>query len=106
MRKERRVTKKADLKSLRDEMKRDMAQRARAEDRTKLLRELKRGEREKVAQGKKPFYLKSSEKKKIQQIQKFNALKSQGQGQLNSYLEKREKRMASKDRRRIPRERR
>ena len=57
-------------------------------------------ERAAVAEGKKPFYLKKSEKKRQELVSKYEELKSTGQ--LEKYMEKRRKRNAAKDHRYLP----
>lgn len=61
---------------------------------------LKRERREQALQGRKPFYLKKSEKWKMELAEKYKALK--GKGKLESFLGKKRKRNAIKDKRRLP----
>lgn len=53
-------------------------------------------ERERIAEGKRPFWVGKSEMKKIEQKRKFDELKETGK--LNSYLKKRNKKLIAKDR--------
>uniref|UniRef100_A0A8C6Z311 rRNA biogenesis protein RRP36 n=1 Tax=Nothoprocta perdicaria TaxID=30464 RepID=A0A8C6Z311_NOTPE len=61
---------------------------------------LKRQQRELAQQGKKPFYLKKSEKRKLELAEKYAELKRSGK--LESFLSKKRKRNAIKDKRRLP----
>ncbi|XP_074845350.1 ribosomal RNA processing protein 36 homolog [Carettochelys insculpta] len=61
---------------------------------------LKRERREQAQLGRKPFYLKKSEKWKLELAEKYKALK--GSGKLESFLSKKRKRNAIKDKRRVP----
>lgn len=53
-----------------------------------------------VAKGKRPFYLKDSDRKRRVLERKYEALAEAGK--LESYIAKRRKRVASKDRKRLP----
>ncbi|KAI1651698.1 DUF947-domain-containing protein [Daldinia loculata] len=78
------------------------AQQAREAER-KLLEEHRRREKELVKQGKKPFYLKRSEQKKQLLVDRFAGLKGK---QVDRVIERRRKKLASKERRDMPMERR
>ncbi|KAJ4835661.1 hypothetical protein Tsubulata_021710 [Turnera subulata] len=65
-----------------------------------ILAEHKKKEREAAKQGKQPFYLKKSEIRKQRLLDKFNKLKESGK--LDSFIEKRRKKNAAKDRRFMP----
>ncbi|XP_063933437.1 ribosomal RNA processing protein 36 homolog [Zophobas morio] len=67
-------------------------------------RNYRKTEAERVRKGKKPFYLKNSEEKKLLLLQKYNELKEKGK--LEEYLSKRRQKHASKDRKFVPSERR
>ena len=56
-----------------------------------------------MAAGRKPFYLKHSDKKKMMLERKYEQL--QKEGRLDKFLEKRRKKVASKEKRRLPRSR-
>ncbi|KAJ2493150.1 rRNA biogenesis protein rrp36 [Coemansia sp. RSA 2050] len=75
-----------------------------AQKQKKHMQELKRTHRKKeleaVKQGKTPYFLKKSELKGLEVAEKFTKLK--GEAKLDSYLEKRRKRNATKDHRRMP----
>ncbi|KAK6951951.1 hypothetical protein Daesc_006476 [Daldinia eschscholtzii] len=74
------------------------AQQAREAER-KLLEEHRRREKELVKQGKKPFYLKRSEQKKKLLVDRFASLKGK---QVDRVIERRRKKLASKERRDMP----
>ncbi|OVA14165.1 Protein of unknown function DUF947 [Macleaya cordata] len=69
-------------------------------DDAKILSEHKKKEREAAKQGKRPFYLKKSEIREQRLIEKYNSLKAAGK--LESFIEKRRKKNASKDHRYMP----
>ncbi len=71
----------------------------------KVKREWKKQEMEQVKQGKKPFYLKESEFKKLELVSKFNQLKDKNIS-MDKFLEKRRKKNAAKDHRGMPYKRR
>ncbi|XP_024069707.2 ribosomal RNA processing protein 36 homolog [Terrapene carolina triunguis] len=75
------------------------AQKERQRQREKELA-LKRAQREQAQLGRKPFYLKKSEKWKLDLAEKYKVLK--GSGKLESFLSKKRKRNAIKDKRRLP----
>ncbi|KAM4603565.1 ribosomal RNA processing protein 36 homolog [Polymixia lowei] len=77
----------------------ERARKTREEQREKEL-EFKRKQREMAGQGLKPFFLKNSDKKKLQLADKYNQLKKSGK--LENFLSKKRKRNATKDRRRLP----
>ena len=63
-------------------------------------KEVKKKENAAVAGGKRPFYLKKSEKRRQELVARYEELKSTGQ--LEKYMEKRRKRNAAKDHRYLP----
>uniref|UniRef100_M4EDV2 rRNA biogenesis protein RRP36 n=1 Tax=Brassica campestris TaxID=3711 RepID=M4EDV2_BRACM len=65
-----------------------------------ILTEHKKKEREAAKMGKKPYYLKQSEIRKQELIEKYNSLKESGK--LSSFLDKRRKKNATKDHRYMP----
>ncbi|KAI1805461.1 DUF947-domain-containing protein [Daldinia bambusicola] len=74
------------------------AQQAREAER-RVLEEHRRREKELVKQGKKPFYLKRSEQKKQLLVDRFAGLKGK---QVDRVIERRRKKLASKERREMP----
>ncbi|KAK6521556.1 rRNA biogenesis protein rrp36 [Arthrobotrys conoides] len=83
------------LKSL--ESKRDA--RKRRLDHDKILAEHKKKERDAIKQGKKPFYLKKSEQKKLVLTAQFAGM---GEKQRSRVIEKKRKKIASKEKKRMP----
>lgn len=81
-----------------------MTQQEQAQQKQQKLRERelswKRQQRELAKQGKKPFFLKKSEMKKLELAEKYAELKRSGK--LESFLNKKRKRNAIKDKRRLP----
>ncbi|URD96140.1 ribosomal RNA processing protein 36 [Musa troglodytarum] len=67
---------------------------------SEILSEHIKEEREAAKRGKRPYYLKKSEIRERKLIQKYNELKAAGK--LDSYIEKRQKKNASKDHRYMP----
>lgn len=64
-----------------------------------VVREHRAKEKELIRQGKKPFYLKSTEQRKLALIEKFSGLKGK---QLDRAVERKRKKKAQKDRRNMP----
>ncbi|EGX43248.1 hypothetical protein AOL_s00215g581 [Orbilia oligospora ATCC 24927] len=83
------------LKSL--ESKRDA--RKRRLDHDKILAEHKKKERDAIKQGKKPFYLKKSDQKKLVLTTQFANM---GEKQRSRVIEKKRKKVASKEKKRLP----
>lgn len=81
-----------------------MVQRQKAEQRKakqqEIAREWRKGEIERVKHGKNPYFLKKSKIKEIELKQKYDELQSSGR--LNTFLKKKRKKTASKNRRSIP----
>lgn len=68
--------------------------------RKEIVQKYKREEKEAVKMGKKPFFLKASKLRELEMEAKFKELK--GTGGLKKYIEKRRKRLTSKDRKLLP----
>jgi ribosomal RNA-processing protein 36 len=64
-----------------------------------ILRQHRREEKEKVEQGKKPFYLKSKDVKERAIVEKFKGMKSKDREKL---MEKRRRKESQKEKRRMP----
>lgn len=81
-----------------------MEQKERVKHKTETSKELEKKymkkEKELVKQGKKPFFLKKSDKRKLELAEKFKALRSSGK--VDTYLAKRRKKNAQKDRKKLP----
>ncbi|KAM8842560.1 ribosomal RNA processing protein 36 homolog isoform 2-T2 [Synchiropus picturatus] len=77
-------------------------ERARESEEQRRDRELqfKRQQRERASQGARPFFLKKSDKKKLQLAERYQELKKSGR--LENFLKKKRKRNAGKDRRKLP----
>ncbi|WBW73451.1 rRNA processing protein Rrp36 [Schizosaccharomyces osmophilus] len=96
---ERAETIKTTLKSLLSKMERHIE-----EERTgRVLREQRANEREQVKEGKKPFYMKKSDQKKLVQLDKYKSM--EGTKKLDRYLENKMRRRAQKEKKRLPRAR-
>ncbi|XP_034445916.1 ribosomal RNA processing protein 36 homolog isoform X2 [Hippoglossus hippoglossus] len=77
----------------------ERARKSREQQREREL-QFKRQQRERANQGAQPFFLKKSEKKKLQLAEKYQELKKSGK--LQNFLSKKRKRNAGKDRRKLP----
>ncbi|XPS90768.1 rRNA biogenesis protein rrp36 [Ascochyta lentis] len=75
----------------------------RKDEQQAVVREHKKKEKELVKDGKQPFYLKKSEQKKLALIDRFQNMKSK---QRDRTIERRRKKVTSKERRNMPAERR
>ena len=73
------------------------------EQQQEVLRKHRKEEREKVEQGKKPFYLKKGEQKKRALEERFRGMKGK---QVDKVIERRRKKLAARERRSMPDERR
>ncbi|XP_066503580.1 ribosomal RNA processing protein 36 homolog isoform X2 [Hoplias malabaricus] len=92
--------KKEQLKFLLKRMENQERARRRLEQQREKELEFKKKQKELVGQGHRPFYLKKSDKKKLELAEKYNALKKSGT--LENFLSKKRKRNAIKDRRKMP----
>nr|AAI42738.1 Si:dkey-236e20.6 [Danio rerio] len=92
--------KQEELKALLRRMDNQQRARQRQEQEREKELEFKRKQRELVGQGHKPFYLKKSDKKKLELAEKYSELKKSGK--LENFLSKKRKRNATKDRRKLP----
>ncbi|GAX84324.1 hypothetical protein CEUSTIGMA_g11746.t1 [Chlamydomonas eustigma] len=72
--------------------------------RRKIVEEVKASEKKAVAEGKKPFYIKKSEQRKLELLAQYQELKDTGG--LDKFMEKRRRKNASKDHRYVPSQRR
>ncbi|KAL9954353.1 hypothetical protein ACROYT_G041878 [Oculina patagonica] len=104
LQKELQKTKQPERKQQLDSLLKRMEQQEAAKKSLDVKREAerkrKKAELELVKQGKRPFYLKKSDKKKLELAEKFKKLKSSGK--LEQYLKKRGKKNASKERKKMP----
>ncbi|XP_072031681.1 ribosomal RNA processing protein 36 homolog [Amphiura filiformis] len=100
MKKTKDLHRKEQLKSLIQRMDQQETAKDR-KDKSKIAeREHKKQERELVKQGKKPFFLKKSEQKKMELAEKYKQLKKSGK--VEKYLMQKRKKNATKDRRHLP----
>ncbi|XP_041789624.1 ribosomal RNA processing protein 36 homolog isoform X2 [Chelmon rostratus] len=79
----------------------ERATKSREQQREREL-QFKRQQRERANQGARPFFLKNSDKKKLQLAEKYQELKKRGK--LENFLSKKRKRNAVKDRRKLPKQ--
>ena len=91
---------KSDLLKLFKEMERQNKDREEVKAQKARQKEIKKKEIELVKSGKKVFYLKKSDRKKIQLAEKFNELKSTNK--LEKYMSKKLKRNAAKEKKKLP----
>jgi ribosomal RNA-processing protein 36 len=89
---------KEDLKRELHSMESKKKARLRKEEQDNLLREHRKQEKELVAQGKKPFYLKKSEQKKQLLTERF---KSMSKGQVDRAIERKRKKVAGKEKKEL-----
>ncbi|KAM7008873.1 ribosomal RNA processing protein 36 homolog [Tautogolabrus adspersus] len=95
-------TKKEKLQFLLKRMEnQERARQSREQQREREL-QFKREQRERANQGARPFFLKNSDKKKLQLAEKYQELKKSGK--LENFLSKKRKRNAGKDRRKLPKQ--
>ncbi|XP_060796604.1 ribosomal RNA processing protein 36 homolog [Neoarius graeffei] len=92
--------KKEELKSFLKRLENQKRNHQRQEQQREKELHYKRKQRALVGDGHQPFYLKKSDKKKLQLAEKYNELKKSGK--LENFLSKKRKRNAVKDRRKLP----
>ena len=69
------------------------------EQQQEVLRKHRREEKEKIQQGKKPFYLKKADQKQMALIERFESMKSK---QIDKVIKRRRKKKAAKERKGMP----
>lgn len=69
----------------------------------KVLHDRKKAEGEAQESGKRPYYLKAREVKELARVEQFKALEAKGDAAVDKALAKRRKKLASKERRMLPR---
>ena len=69
------------------------------EQEQEILRTHRKEEKVKIEQGKKPFYLKKSDQKKIALVKRFEGMKGK---QVDKVIERRRKKQAAKEKRAMP----
>lgn len=100
MQKTKHPERKHQLESLLKRMDQQEATKKAAAQKREVERKRKTAELELVKQGKTPYYLKKSDKKKLELAEKFKKLKSSGK--LQQYLKKKGKKNTSKERKKMP----
>lgn len=78
----------------------DLARKTQQEQKRKLKAEWRKTEKSLVQQGKTPFYLKKRDAETLSLVDRYVELKQSGK--LKSFMEKRRKRNANKDKRKMP----
>ncbi len=91
-----------DLRMMLMRVKQEQTERVRADKFRAALHDHKKKELAAVACGKKPYYLKQSDKKKIAMEQRYEELKRKGNRKLQQYTEKKHRKNVAKERRRLP----
>lgn len=92
------VTAKEDLKRQLLSMESKKKARQKKEDEAKLLQEHRKKEKELVAQGKQPFYLRKSEQKKQLLMNRYADM---SKGQVDKAIERKRKKVASKEKKEL-----
>ncbi|XP_051549061.1 ribosomal RNA processing protein 36 homolog [Myxocyprinus asiaticus] len=93
-------SKKEEMKALLKRLENQQRARQRQEQEREKELQFKRKQRELAGQGHKPFYLKKSDKKKLELADKYSELKKSGK--LENFLSKKRKRNTTKDRKKLP----
>ena len=98
--KEKDPEKKAELKVLLNRTKQQKLAEEQKQKRTDREKAVRKIEKTLVQEGKTPFYLKKSDKSQLELAEKFRELKKSGK--LENYLQKKRKKIASKDKKKFP----
>lgn len=109
LKKEKNVEEKERLNKLLNSMQSQLGEKKRKEKEQEVKRSWRKKEEERVKHGKKPFYLKKSEMRKMELIQKYEDIKAQdgnSSAKLDKLIEKRRLKHAQKHHKSIPRSRR
>ncbi|CAN0204493.1 unnamed protein product, partial [Hapterophycus canaliculatus] len=88
------------MQALLTRLQQERAERSQGDRARTAVRDAKKKEREAVAGGKKPFFLKGSEKKRLSLEKRYEGLKEEGK--LSKFMEKKRKKNAAKDHRWLP----
>ncbi|CAM9259291.1 unnamed protein product [Pylaiella littoralis] len=100
LKKEKDQERSARLQGLLTRLQQERAERSQGDRSRTAIRDARKKEREAVAGGKKAFFLKGSEKKKLSLEQRYEGLKEEGK--LSKFMEKKRKKNAAKDHRWLP----
>ncbi|KAF3041582.1 rRNA bioproteinsis protein rrp36 [Didymella heteroderae] len=103
IKKSRNGDEKEQMRKQLESMESQMKTQQRKDEQQAVVREHKKKEKELIKEGKTPFYLKKSEQKKLALIDRFQNMKAK---QRDRTIERRRKKVASKERRNMPAERR
>eukprot|EP00164_Ancoracysta_twista_P007121 GFYU01010056.1.p1 GENE.GFYU01010056.1~~GFYU01010056.1.p1 ORF type:complete len:180 (+),score=63.85 GFYU01010056.1:89-628(+) len=97
------VDAKAEIQAKITQLEQKVGKRKKEDHKKKLKANWRKEELKRVKEGKKPYFLKKSDEKKLEMIEKYKKLKDTGG--LDKYIEKRRKRLSSKQHTSIPRRR-
>ncbi|XP_028396353.1 ribosomal RNA processing protein 36 homolog [Dendronephthya gigantea] len=103
MKAEKDPTRKTKLRSLAQRMEQAEKLRNLKKKRKEKMKERREGEQALIKQGKRPFYLRKSERKKLELAEKYKTLKESKK--LDRYMNKKRKKNAMKQRKMLPKER-
>ncbi len=92
--------KKRELQAVITQYQQEAKQNAKASRMSQQMSAWKKSERERITQGKQPYFLKQSTVKQLAMVDEFEELKKKGK--LESYMAKRRKQNAAKDHRYVP----
>lgn len=102
MKKESDIKEKSKLQLLLNKLKSKISHEHNLKRKKELKRERKKKESELVAQGKNPYYYKKSDEKNLELLDKFDNLQKSDPKVLEKVIEKRRKKNASKEHKRVP----
>ncbi|CAG8524158.1 10187_t:CDS:2 [Funneliformis mosseae] len=102
MKKESDIKEKSKLQLLLNKLKSKISHEHNLKRKKELKRERKKNESELVAQGKNPYYYKKSDEKNLELLDKFDKLQKSDPKVLEKVIEKRRKKNASKEHKRVP----
>ncbi|XP_071161576.1 ribosomal RNA processing protein 36 homolog [Mytilus edulis] len=100
MKKEKDPEKKVELKMLYNRMDQQEQSEKQKDKRKTLEKEWKKKEQSQVKEGKKPFFLKKTDLRKLELAEKYKEL--QKSGKLENYLSKKRKKTAQKEKKKLP----
>ena len=81
-------------------LKNELVTKEKFDKRKELEKKIRKRERDQIASGKKPYFMKKSMLREEELKEKYKELEEQGQ--LNKYMSKRRKKNSSKDRKALP----
>ena len=83
-----------------NKLKNELVNKEKFDKRKQLEKNIRKREREQIASGKKPYFMKKSMLRREELKQKYDELEKKGQ--LNKYMSKRRKKNSSKDKKALP----